>query len=152
MRRADKEITDRKQIDAIMEKSNCCRIALIDDTSPYIVPVNFAVSNNRLYFHSAKEGKKIDILRNNNHVCFEMDIEGEIVKSERACSWGMKYVSVIGLGRAFFIEDKAGKKNALDILMKKYAARSGFSYTDDELDKIIIIDVKIEKITGKQSG
>jgi nitroimidazol reductase NimA-like FMN-containing flavoprotein (pyridoxamine 5'-phosphate oxidase superfamily) len=151
MRRAEKEIKNRAEIDLIINKANCCRIALVDGVYPYIVPVNFAVSNNHLYFHSAKEGKKIDILRKNNQVCFEIDIEGEIVKGEKACSWGIKYVSVIGFGRAFFIEDNTEKKNALDILMKKYAGRGGFSYTDDELDKIIIIDVKIEQITGKQS-
>jgi Predicted flavin-nucleotide-binding protein len=152
MRRTDKEIKDRNKIDAIIKKANCCRIALVDGSYPYIVPVNFAVSNNHLYFHSAKEGKKIDILRKNNQVCFEMDIEGEIVKGQRACSWGMKYVSVIGFGQAFFIEDNTGKRKALDILMEKYAGRSGFSYADDELDKITIIDVKIDQITGKQSG
>ena len=152
MRRADKEITDRKQIDAIMKKASCCRIALVDGIYPYIVPVNFAVSNNHLYFHSAKKGKKIDILRNNNSVCFEMDNEGEIVKGEKACSWGMKYESVIGFGQAFFIEDNAGKKKALDIIMEKYAGKSGFSYADDELDKIIIINIRIDTISGKQSG
>jgi uncharacterized protein len=152
MRRADKEINDRNKIDAIIKKANCCRIALVDGSYPYIVPVNFAVNNNHLYFHSAKKGKKIDILRKNNQVCFEMDIEGEIVKSQRACSWGVKYVSVIGFGQAFFIEDNSGKRKALDILMEKYAGRGGFSYADDELDKIIIIDVKIEQISGKQSG
>lgn len=152
MRRADKEIKNRNQIDAIIKKTNYCRIALVDGIYPYIVPVNFAVSNNHLYFHSAKEGKKIDILRKNNSVCFEMDIEGEIVKGERACFWGMKYVSVIGFGQAFFIEDDIGKKKALDMLMEKYAGRSGFSYADDELDKIMIIDVEIDRISGKQSG
>ena len=152
MRRADKEIKDRKKIDAILAKAICCRIALVDGDCPYIVPVNFAVSNDHLYFHSAKEGRKIDILRKNNSVCFEMDIEGEIVKGQIACSWGMKYVSVIGFGQAFFIEDNAGKKKALDILMEKYAGKSGFSYANEELDKIIIIDVKIDTVSGKQSG
>jgi nitroimidazol reductase NimA-like FMN-containing flavoprotein (pyridoxamine 5'-phosphate oxidase superfamily) len=151
MRRADKEIKCRDQIDIIIKKAKCCRIALVDGNCPYIVPVNFAVNNNHLYFHSAKEGKKIDILRKNNSVCFEMDIEGEIVKGEKACFWGMKYVSIIGFGQAFFIEDDIGKKKALDILMEKYAGESGFSYAADELDKIIIIDIKIDTISGKQS-
>ena len=152
MRRADKEIKDHKKIDEIISKANCCRIALVDGNCPYIVPVNFTVSNNHLYFHSAKEGRKIDILRKNNFVCFEMDIEGQIVKGQKACSWGMKYVSVIGFGQAFFIENNTGKKMALDLLMEKYAGKSGFSYADDELDKIIVIDVRIDTITGKQSG
>lgn len=152
MRRAEKEIKDREQINTIIEKARCCRIALVDGTNPYLIPVNFAVSGNHLYFHSAKEGKKIDILRKNNQVCFEMDLEGEIVCGQRACSWGMKYESVIGFGQAFFIEDDTGKRKALDILMRKYAGRTGFSYADDELYKIIIIDVKIDQIYGKQSG
>ena len=146
MRRADKEIKDRRQIDTIIKKAKCCRIALVDGIYPYIVPVNFAESNGHLYFHSAKEGKKIDILRKNNQVCFEIDIEGEIVGGQKACSWGMKYESIIGFGQAFFIEDNAGKKMALDLLMEKYAGKSGFSYADDELDKIIVIDVKIDTI------
>ena len=152
MRRLEKEIKDRKQIETIMAKAKCCRIALVDGILPYIVPINFAVNNNHLYFHSANEGKKIDILRKNNSVCFEIDIEGEIVESKTACSWGMKYVSVIGFGQAFFVEDNTGKRKAMDILMEKYAGRSGFSYADDELDKIIIIDIKIDTISGKQSG
>ena len=152
MRRADKKIKDNRQIDEIIQKANCCRIALVDGIYPYIVPVNFAASNNHLYFHSAKEGRKIDILRKNNSICFEMDIEGEIVNGQKACSWGMKYVSVIGFGQAFFIEDNAGKKKALDLLMEKYAGKSGFSYADEELDKIIVIDVKIDTVSGKQSG
>jgi nitroimidazol reductase NimA-like FMN-containing flavoprotein (pyridoxamine 5'-phosphate oxidase superfamily) len=152
MRRADKEINDRRQIDLIMKKANCCRIALVDGNNPYIIPVNFAVTNNQLFFHSAKEGRKINILRNNNSVCFEIDTEGEIVKGEEACFWGMKYVSVIGFGQAFFIEDNAGKRKALDILMEKYAGESGFSYADAELDKIIIINIRIDTISGKKSG
>ena len=152
MRRTDKKIKDNRQIDEIMRKASCCRIALADGNYPYIVPVNFAVSNKHLYFHSAKEGRKIDILRKNNFVCFEMDVEGEIVKAENACFWGMKYLSIIGFGQAFFIEDNTGKKKALDLLMEKYAGKSGFSYADNELDKIIIIDVEIDKISGKQSG
>ncbi len=152
MRRSDKEILQREQIVAIMTKTNCCRIALVDGNYPYVVPVNYAVSNDHLYFHSAKEGKKIDILRKNNSVCFEMDIEGEIIPGQNACSWGMKYVSVIGFGQASFIQDNAGKRKALDILMEKYAGRSDFSYSDNDLDKIIIIDVKIMEISGKQSG
>jgi uncharacterized protein len=63
MRRSDKEITDSREIAAIMEKAAVCRIALVDDDFPYIVPVNFVVRNNYLYFHSAGTGRKIDILR-----------------------------------------------------------------------------------------
>jgi len=152
MRRSDKEINNPEEIDAILQASPVCRIAMAAGGHPYIVPVNFAVSNRRLYFHCAKSGKKIDMLRNNPLVCFEADIPGELVHGETACSWGMKYKSVIGFGRAYFIEGADEKKQALDILMKKYSGRDAFAYADDTLDKVCVIGIRIENISGKKAG
>ena len=151
MRRADKEIKDYQEIAAIMKKAIVCRISLIDGDCPYIVPVNFAVHENHLYFHSAREGKKINILRKNNKVCFEMDVSTEIIKGKEPCFWGMKYLSVIGFGQAFFIEKSNEKKKALDLLMEKYAGGGIFSYHEEALRKVFVIDIKIEKISGKKS-
>jgi hypothetical protein len=152
MRRSDKEITDPKEIDAILQEAMVCRIAMAADNHPYIIPVNFAVSKNHLYFHCAKSGKKIDMLRDNPSICFEVDIPGDLVCGDAACSWGMKYKSVIGFGQAYFIEEAGGKKKALDRLMKKYAGRELFDYKDDALDKVLVIGVNIETISGKKSG
>jgi uncharacterized protein len=151
MRRADKEIKDYQEIAAIMKKAIVCRISLVDDDCPYIVPVNFAVHENHLYFHSAMEGKKIDILRKNNKVCFEMDVSTEIIKGKEPCFWGMKYLSVIGFGQAFFIENPGEKKKVLDLLMEKYAGTDSFSYNEKIFKKALAIDVRIEKISGKKS-
>jgi hypothetical protein len=151
MRRAEKEIKENQEIDAIMQKADVCRIALVDGDSPYIVPVNFVIHDNHLYFHSAMVGRKIDILRKNNKVCFEIDIGTEILKSSEPCSWGMKYLSVIGFGQAFFIEKSDEKKKALDLLMEKYAGTGFFSYNEKIFKKVFIIGVRIEKISGKKS-
>jgi uncharacterized protein len=152
MRRSDKEITNCKEIAAIMEKAAVCRIALSDDDSPYIVPVNFVVRDNYLYFHSSREGRKIDLLRKNNRVCFEIDINTKIVKGNAPCSWGTIYLSVIGFGRAFFLEKASEKKKALNYVMEKYAGKGSFSYKTEALEKVVVISVRIEKITGKKSG
>jgi len=151
MRRAEKEIKENQEIAEIMEKAIVCRISLVDGDCPYIVPVNFAVHEHHLYFHSAMEGKKIAILRKNNKVCFEIDIDTEIIKSSEPCSWGMKYLSVIGFGQAFFIEKPTEKKKALDLLMEKYAGTGSFSYNEKIFKKILVIDIRIEKISGKKS-
>lgn len=151
MRRADKEINDYQEIAAIMQKADVCRIALVDGDSPYIVPVNFAIHDSHLYFHSAMDGRKIDILRKNNKVCFEIDINTDVVKGDEPCSWGMKYLSVIGFGQAFFLEKPDEKKKALNVLMKKYAGVGSFSYQEAALKKVLVIDVRIEKISGKKS-
>ena len=152
MRRANKEINDYQEIANIMKKAIVCRISLVDGDSPYIVPVNFAIHDNHLYFHSAMDGRKIDILRKNNNVCFEIDIDTEIPKSSEPCSWGMKYLSVVGFGQAFLIEKYNERKEALDLLMEKYAGTSSFSYNVKIFKKVLVVDIRIEKISGKKSN
>jgi nitroimidazol reductase NimA-like FMN-containing flavoprotein (pyridoxamine 5'-phosphate oxidase superfamily) len=154
MRRSDKEIKDKNLMENILKEAHVCRIALCDDNKPYIIPMNFAFKDNNLYLHSALEGQKIDILNKNNNICFEVDIENEIVKSEKACDWGMKYYSVIGLGKSEFIKDINEKKKALDIIMQKYSENNtkSFQYSQSSFDKIVVIKVEITEITGKKSG
>ncbi len=102
MRRNEKEITDNSAIEAIINQSIVCRLGLSDGNMPYIVPLCFGYKDNTLYFHGALEGKKIDILRKNQNVCFEFDVDAEVVEKEKACSWGMKCQSMIGFGKADF--------------------------------------------------
>ena len=149
MRRAEKEIKENQEIAEIMEKAIVCRISLVDGDCPYIVPVNFAVHEHHLYFHSAMEGKKIAILRKNNKVCFEIDIDTEIIKSSEPCSWGMKYLSVIGFGQAFFIEEPNEKKKALDLLMEKYAGTGAFFITKKYLRRFLLLTSELKKYPAR---
>ena len=154
MRRSDKEIKDKNCIKWILETAKVCRIALCDNETPYIVPMNFGFKENNLYLHSAREGLKIDMIRKNNRICFEADIETEIVTADNACSWGMKYYSIIGFGNAHFIKDTCEKEDALNIIMQKYSHKSdkSFEYLKPALDKTTVIKVEIESLTGKKSG
>jgi hypothetical protein len=83
MRRKDKEISDIALIEDIITKARVCRLALYDNARPYIVPLCFGYKDNILYFHSAPEGKKLSLLRNNNRVCFEFDTDHELVTGEK---------------------------------------------------------------------
>jgi nitroimidazol reductase NimA-like FMN-containing flavoprotein (pyridoxamine 5'-phosphate oxidase superfamily) len=151
MRLREKEISDPQTIDAILQSALVCRIALAAGNAPYVVPVNFAVKDGVLYFHSALSGRKIDMLQQNASVCFEVDFPGDLIAGEKACSWSMKYQSVIGFGRACFIEENHEKIRALDLLLKKYSGSDSFSYVSAALDKVCVIGVKIETLSGKQS-
>jgi uncharacterized protein len=151
MRRKDKEITDKAQIESILNEAEICRIAMCSDDIPYIVPVNFAYKNDFIYFHSFPSGKKIDIIKKNSSVCFEAEIKSEIVKSANACSWGMKFMSVIGSGIAEIIADEIQKQEALNIIMGKYSGISEWEFTDS-MGKISVIKIKIKEMTGKKSG
>jgi nitroimidazol reductase NimA-like FMN-containing flavoprotein (pyridoxamine 5'-phosphate oxidase superfamily) len=151
MRRVDKEITHKAEMESIIKQSFVCRLALADENRPYLVPLCFGYKDHSLYFHSAGKGKKLDILKKNNNVCFEFDIDYEPIKADKACEWGMKYKSVIGFGKAFFIEDFESKCRALDIIMQQYSVES-FSYPENKVKNTVIIKVEIESMTGKQSG
>lgn len=152
MRRKDKEIKDQKEIISILNRAKVCRIALSDNNIPYIIPINYGYKNNYLFFHSAPEGKKINILKKNNNICFEVDIDHELIISEAACSSSMKYRSVIGLGKAEIIENFQEKKDALDIIITHYFPNFKPEYKESQVNKLSIIKIKIENMTGKKSG
>jgi nitroimidazol reductase NimA-like FMN-containing flavoprotein (pyridoxamine 5'-phosphate oxidase superfamily) len=151
MRRKDKEITDRNTIESIILKSQVCRLAMVDEAGPYIVPLCFGFTNNTLYFHSAVEGKKLGLLRKNPRVCFELDCDTEVRTGEKACDFSMRYKSVIGFGNAAFVEATAAKREALDIIMNHYA-EGAFDYPDASVNRISVFKVEIDTMTGKTSA
>jgi len=151
MRRKDQEINDIGAIEDIIRKGQVCRLALSENERPYIVPLCFGYKDNNLYFHTALEGKKIDILRKNNNVCFEIDIDQELVKGKKACNCSMKYRSVIGFGKAELIEDIDSKRKAFNIIMQNYL-EGFFKYPEESIQNTVIIKVEIESMTGKKLG
>jgi nitroimidazol reductase NimA-like FMN-containing flavoprotein (pyridoxamine 5'-phosphate oxidase superfamily) len=84
-------------------------------------------------------------------VCFEFDLTAETIESENACDWSMKYQSVIGFGKAVFIESLDEKRKALGIIMGQYSDRT-FEFPENKLKATAVIKVKIDSITGKSSG
>jgi nitroimidazol reductase NimA-like FMN-containing flavoprotein (pyridoxamine 5'-phosphate oxidase superfamily) len=151
MRRTDKEISDEFGIKAVIEKAKVCRLGMIDGNKPYIMPLCFGYHDNVLYFHSSLKGRKIESIRKNPNVCFEFDLITEPIESENACEWSMKYQSVIGSGKAVFIESPDEKRKALSVIMAQYSDRI-FRFSENKLKATAVIKVKIESMTGKQSG
>jgi hypothetical protein len=151
MRRIDKEIKDLKVIESILEKAIICRIGLCDGNMPYIVPMNFGYKNKTIYLHSAKDGKKMEILKRNNNVCFEVDVEAKLKTAGIACKFGTKYKSVVCFGKAHFIESAEEKKKAFDVIMSKYSSKKTYDYQKEELEKVIVIKIDILSVTGKES-
>jgi nitroimidazol reductase NimA-like FMN-containing flavoprotein (pyridoxamine 5'-phosphate oxidase superfamily) len=154
MRRKDKEIVDEKVMVSIIEKAIICRVGMCWQDEPYVIPMNFGYRDNYIYLHSAREGRKLDTLRNNDKVCIEFDVDVELVQSQEACKASMKYKSVLIFGKAVILKDVVEKKRALDIIMHHYYypnSPSVFHYSEDVLGKVIIIKVKVEEMNGKES-
>jgi uncharacterized protein len=151
MRRKDKEISDRSAIEAIITQSKVCRLAMVDGDKPYIVPLSFGYQDNVLYFHGFSAGHKIDLIRKNPNVCFELDLYSEIIEAENACSWSMKYQSVVGFGKAVILESLHEKTTAFTIIMSQYSAGT-YQFDENKLTPTVVFKVEIESMTGKQSG
>jgi len=150
MRRKEKEITDKNEIIKIIRSSQVCRLGLADDNKPYIVPLCFGYKDNTLYFHSAQEGKKVEIIKKNPNICFEFDQDSKVVQAEKPCSWGVKYKSIIGFGKVQILESLNEKREALKIIMSQYSP-DNHEFKDSAITKTFVFKVEVSEITGKQA-
>lgn len=152
MRRKEREIKDRAALEDIIKRASVCRLAMSVDDQPYVVPLCFGYRDGRLYLHCAMEGMKLEMIRKNRRVCFECDVDHALVTSGNACEWGMKGQSIVGFGKASLLDDPESKKAALDVIMDHYGAKGPFSYADKGFQRVLIIQVEVESMTGKKMG
>ena len=155
MRRKDREVTDRREIDEIIDRCDSCRIGFAVDNEPYIVSLNFGYKSGDpafLYFHCATAGKKLDMLRLNNHVFFQMDCNHNLVTSENACGNSMTYESAAGKGMLYIVDDKLEKITGLDYIMKHYTGKDSFSYDVNILEHTVILRLEITGISAKRKS
>ena len=154
MRRKNREVTDLGAIERMIGDCKVFRLAMIDGTRPYVVPMNFGYSlwdgALELYAHSAPEGRKVDVLQRNPEVCFEMDCGHRLIETETACSYGFAYSSVIGDGEVFFIEDREEKLRALLRIMEHQTGRSDFSIPPKAMEQVLVFKVVVASFTAKQ--
>ena len=151
MRRTDKEIGSREEINAIIRGSHVCRIALAMDNMPYIIPVSFGYDGESIYIHTSKEGKKINYFKNNNNICFEFERNVKICKDTKiACKWTFSYESVIGFGKIHELESLEQREVGLNRIMAHYSGKK-WVFGEGPLKKIRVWKIEITSITGKRS-
>jgi uncharacterized protein len=150
LRRAEKEIASQQEILEVIQKAVVCHLAFMDGDEPYIVPMNFGYQDNSIYLHSAAEGRKIDLLKKNKKVGFELEIDVETVAGSIPCNWSMKYRSITGWGKAEILEGNKAKILGLNIIASHYTLGK-LDFPEENLDKITVIRVGIEKLSGKKS-
>jgi nitroimidazol reductase NimA-like FMN-containing flavoprotein (pyridoxamine 5'-phosphate oxidase superfamily) len=150
MRRKEKSIPP-DEAELILANALVGRLGTSWNDEPYIVPLNFAYDRGKVYFHCANRGKKIEFMLRNPAVCFEVDDFLGIKGSEKPCSLGAYYRSVIAFGNANIIKEAEKKEEALKKIVNKYAKSVKFSIDQDVLDRTEVVEITVEKITGKQS-
>ncbi len=151
MRRKDKEIKEKSQVEQVIQAARVCHLALADNGQPYVVPLNFGYRDGVVYFHSAREGRKIDMLKANPRVCLAFSSPGDLVQGDTACKWGQLFESVIAFGKARLVEDEDERRAGLDAIMAQYGGPEG-EYPESKLKITAVIAVTINEMTGKRSG
>jgi nitroimidazol reductase NimA-like FMN-containing flavoprotein (pyridoxamine 5'-phosphate oxidase superfamily) len=154
MRKLKKKITDAAVIIDILNTCHTGRLGTVGaDGWPMVKPLNFAYHEKRIYFHGALEGEKLDHIRRDNRVCFEVDLPLAYVKGtrENPCRAEYLYRSVIVRGRAGVVEDRAERLLALDCLMRKYQPEGGSGpYPEEKVALTCIVRIDIEEMSGKE--
>lgn len=147
-------ITNQKEIEDIINKCEACHVSMIaPDGSPYGITLNFGYQDGVIYLHSSKEGLKIDSLKQNPSVCiaFSTDYQLRYQSEQVACSYSMKYRSVLAFGKVEFEEELAEKERILKIIMSHYIDRE-FTFNEPALREVCVYRVKAEKFTARVYG
>ena len=153
MRRSEREITDFDQMLAVVESCDCCRLGLVTEEGAYIVPLNFGYEARggelTLYFHSAPEGRKIELLKRRALVSFEMDARHELVCGGTACACSYRYQCVMGQGRAELLESFQEKLLGLQQIMVHTTGRREWSFQEDVLRRTAVIRLRVNRWSCK---
>ncbi len=140
----EREVTDINEIKEILDKSMIVHVGMVDGDEPYVVPMNYGYSLEDgelcIYLHGATVGRKIDIIRKNPKVFFEMECDVTPFEGKVACQYGTTYSSVMGLGKAEILETPEEK---IDGLVKFMKTQTGKDFTFDEKMVSIVSVIKI---------
>lgn len=149
-----RSIAEKKEILQVITACQFCQVAMVDPEGlPYLLPMNFGFSDDIIYLHSAQKGKKIDILKQRPDVCvnFTTDHQLRYQSEQVACSWSMKYRSVLCYGKVHFLKDSDEKVHALNMIMRNYSDRA-FSYNAPSIQEVNCWIVPVDRFEGRVYG
>lgn len=154
MRRKDREITDKNKIEQIIRDCHCCRLGFSDEGRVYLVPLSFGYEEKDgrrfFYFHGAKEGRKIDLIRKTHYAAFELDTNYKLKEAAEACSHSARFQSIFGEGKVDFIEDMEEKKHALSCIMAHTAGKYDWDFSEPMLKLVAVFRLEVEELSCKE--
>jgi nitroimidazol reductase NimA-like FMN-containing flavoprotein (pyridoxamine 5'-phosphate oxidase superfamily) len=149
MRNCIKEITDREELEEVLVRADVLHLALHDEPAPYVIPLNFAYAEGALWFHCAREGTKLDLIRRDPRVGFSAVADARIVAGPAACDFTSTGRSVVGRGTARICADPVERRRGLDALMHRYGMERP-DYRSDSFERTCVVRVAVEELRGKR--
>jgi hypothetical protein len=149
-----REILNKQELVDVIQRSLFCHLSLVDlEGKPYVIPMNFGFKDDVIYLHGAQHGKKIDILQQHPEVCinFTTDHVLRYQNEEVACSWSMKYRSVLCYGQAEFIIDPEEKIAAFHVVMAQYT-KGEFKFNPPSIREVCVWKVRVSRFEGRAYG
>ncbi len=151
MRRAEREVGERAEVEAILARAPILSLALRDEPAPYVIPVSFGYEQGTLYVHSSPRGAKIDLIARDARVGFSACADYALVTGAGSCDWGARAASVVGTGVARVVSDPAEKLRGLDAIMRHYGDRRP-AYRSETLARTCLIAIAVRSMRGKRLG
>lgn len=150
--RREFEVTDQNEILEILDKCKIVHIGMADEGMPYVVPMNYGYEMEggslTLYLHGAPEGYKLDVMKKNPNVFFEMECDVNAFDGNLPCQYGTSYTSLMGRGTAEILEDPQEKQDALTIFMKSQTGKD-FSFNEKMVSIVSVIRIRVDSYTAK---
>jgi len=135
----------------LLDRALAGRLGMCKDNQPYAVPMCFLYHDGRIFFHSARQGRKMDFMRANPTVCFQVD-EHSLVSSSKPCKFTMNYHSVVAVGRVRFLADSKEKLKILKLLVRKYdTGNLAELLSEKKTNRVEVGEITIAEISGKKN-
>ena len=153
MTKRERQVTDREEILKILDKCKILHLGLVDGDEPYVVPMNYGYvmegEKLTLYMHGATKGYKLDLMRKNPKVFFEMECDVQGFEGEIACQYGTVYQSIMGRGKATIIEEPQEKIETMKLFMKSQTGRD-FEFSEKMVSAVVMIRIDVSEYTAKR--
>ena len=152
MTKRERQVTDLVEIRRILDTGKVLHLGLAVNDEPYVVPMNYGYTMEDgklvLYLHCAHQGRKLDMIRANSRVFFEIDCDHKPFEGEKPCQYGLVYSSVMGRGTASIVADVEEKKQAMTILMKTQTGKD-FTFEDRLVSIVTVVRIDVAEYTAK---
>ncbi len=149
MRRSDRQLTDEETLRLFREAEYGVLSVIDEKNMPYGVPMSFALCDNAIYFHcSVAGGKKISSIRHCRNASFTVIDHTKLLPQK----FSTLYMSGIAYGTIKIVQDDAERRKGIEAILQKYSPNfieKGMTYIDHSIDKIYVLKLEIEKMTGK---
>lgn len=159
MRLFKRKVKEPERLREIVEKCEVVRIGAVDEEGMFIVPVNFGYEMTeekpgdkpmlRLYFHSAREGRKAEAFAGNPRVAVEMDCDHQLIQGDYTCSYSYAYTSIMGNGNITLLTHREEKIHGLKVLMEHLGASEELVFDEGMLERVNVYRIDVDTYTGK---